>query len=318
MLDLDHLTAAMRHGISVDTALGDQLAASIRAVARRWYLTPPGVLLAPTREQLTTANNLRIGARQPTARRRLARLTGDVAALAGWLAWLSGNYEAAHAYYTFSYSLASEEQDHDARAFVLVARSFLHSSLFQPEMVDGSLSRTLLDEAVAVTERSSSPYLRIFALGRRAEELAMADGVSAAGALRDLDRAETILTTAANADDGFFSYVDENRLMGCRGTCAVLKRRPKEAISALSPVLATARSELKDERSVLLADLAAAYAMQGEPEIACLLLSRSISGTDGHANRIGRARAVRTTHLSAWSATSAVRDLDDQLRAAGV
>jgi tetratricopeptide (TPR) repeat protein len=316
VLDPERLSAALQRGIATDVRLLDDLAASIGNHARRWYVEQPTMLLPAVRDELATVNELRIGCHVPAIRQRLDRLATESATLAGWLASLAGNREAAAAYYTFSHGMASEAGDRDARAFVLVGRSFLDSRLFQPEVARERLSMALLDEAVSLTERSTRPFLRIFALTRHAEELATAGDPGSARASVSLDRAEAILASAGT-DDGFFSYWNQDRLRGCRGTCAMLQGRPREATSLLSATLAATPADLAAERAILLADLGAAHAMQGEVEEACDLLARTLSVEPaGDAFRYGRVMAIRDAHLSRWPDAPAVRQLDESLRAA--
>jgi hypothetical protein len=313
-LDPERLAAALFAGVGSDVHLVDELSASITGHARRWHTDRPDALLPLVRSDMTTVNELRIGSRTDGTRRRLTSLTTATAALAGWLAWQAGNDEAANAYYTFAHSLASEVQDRDERAFVLALRSFMGSGLFGAEADDDGLALTMLHGAVEQTERSASPFLRVFALGRRAEELARAGGSDGA-AERDLDRAQTILASVAGPHDGFFSYSSEERLLGCRGTCAMVQRRPRDAISLLSRVLSATPAELAAERSILVADLGAAHAMLGEVDHACVLLGRSLElGGHGYANRVGRVRAIRTAHLAHWSDAPPVARLDEELR----
>jgi hypothetical protein len=313
-LDPERLAAALLAGIGPDVRLVDDLSASITGHARRWPTDRPDALLPVVRSDMTTVNELRIGSQAAGVRRRLTSLTTATAALAGWLAWQAGNDEAANAYYTFAHSLASEVQDRDERAFVLALRSFVGSGLFGAEAADEGLALTMLHEAVELTERSASPFLRVFALSRRAEELARA-GASDGAADRDLDRAQTILASTAAPHDGFFSYFSEERLLGCRGTCAMVQGRPRDVISLLPRVLSATPAELAAERSILVADLGAAHAMLGEVEQACALLGGSLElGGDGYANRVGRVRAIRASHLSRWSDAPPVARLDEELR----
>jgi len=154
----------------------------------------------------------------------------------------------------------------------------------------------------------------VFALTRRAEEWASAGGRDASiSAGDDLDRAERALSSTWQAHEGFFSYWSESRLLGCRGTCAMLQGRPREAIAALSAALAA----LTAERSVLLTDLGAAHAMRGEMDRACQLLTRSLRiGRSGDVNRVRRIVGVRRAHLAEWADAPAVMSLDEELRAA--
>jgi tetratricopeptide (TPR) repeat protein len=312
-LDPERLSAALLAGIGSDVHLVDDLGASINAHARRWLTERPDALLPVIKGDLSTVNQLRLGSRTATVRRRLSSLTSATAALAGWLVWQAGNDEAANAYYTFAQSLASEAQDRDDRAFVLGLRSFMGSGLFGGTADDG-LALAALHEAVELTERSASPYLRVFALVRRAEELARA-GDSNAAAERDLERAESALAAAAGPHDGFFSYFSQERVVGCWGTCAMLQGRPRDAIAMLPTVLAATPDELAAERSILVADLGAAHAMIGEVEEACALLGRSLElGGHGRAERVGRVRGIRETHLSPWPEAPPVVRLDEELR----
>jgi tetratricopeptide (TPR) repeat protein len=317
-LDPEQLVASLQRGSGADARLVDQVTASVQGHARRWYSMPPESLWPLVRGELTAVNELRIGVAGSAVGRRLASLTGEVAALAGWLAWLCGNRDAAEAYYTFAHGLAGEERDAGARAFVLVLRSFLHSRLFQPEAPAAPRSLTLLHEAVDLARSSSSPFLRVFALTRRAEEWASAGGRDASiSAGDDLDRAERALSSTRQAHEGFFSYWSESRLLGCRGTCAMLQGRPREAIAALSAALAATPAALTAERSVLLTDLGAAHAMRGEMDRACQLLTRSLRiGRSGDVNRVRRIVGVRRAHLAEWAGAPAVMSLDEELRAA--
>jgi tetratricopeptide (TPR) repeat protein len=308
ILDPQRLTAALEHGIRGDVQLVDRIASAVRAHAGRWYRLSPAALLPAVRDELAAVDELRAKAAF-ALRRRLTRLTGEAAALAGWLAWHSGNHDAADAYYLLAHSLAVDIEDREATAFVQTARSFLHSRLFQPAAANGR-ALGLLDEAERMTDHGSSPYLRTWVLSRRAEELAAAGRAREADA--ELERATAALASAGDPDDGFFGYLDANRLTGCRGTCAMLLRRPRAAGTLLESALEHAPNAPVEERSVLVADLAAAHAMQGEVEEACVLLRRSLTicGPD-NAARIGRVRAIRGTHLAAWSTVPAVRDLDE-------
>jgi len=108
-LDPEQLVASLQRGTGADARLVDQVTASVQGHARRWYSMPPESLWPLVRGELTAVNELRIGAAGSIVGRRLASLTGEVAALAGWLAWLCGNRDTAEAYYTFAQSLAGEE-----------------------------------------------------------------------------------------------------------------------------------------------------------------------------------------------------------------
>lgn len=306
------------HRLGFDDRLADSLADVVHGHARLWYTVPPGALLSPTRGQLGVLNELRAVSRQGPAAPRLAGLTGHVAALAGWLSWLSGHRQGASAYYAFAHGLAGELRDDRTQAFVLVLRSFMCSDHFRSAKGGATRALALLDRAVELAGTEGPPHLRVFALARRAEEHAISRTSGAAlAAGRDLDLAERALAGAPAPDPGFFGYLDRERLAGCRGTCAVVLGQPGEAVAVLTGVLTSTPGELAAERSILLTDLAAAYAQQAEVAQACDALSRSLAlGAAGDANRIERILAVRHRYLSRWSDAPEVRRLDEQLREA--
>ena len=313
-LDHERLAAVLQRGAGGDDHLLDELATATGGLANRWYVEHPDTLLTAVGEALTALNELRTACSGWALRRRFIRLTSETAALAGWLAWHTGNQQAAHAYYTYADGLAGDASDADVQAFVLVLWSFMRSGLWHRDAPDEELGLAMLHRAVELTERSTSPFLRVFALGRRAEELAR---TGRGRVEHDLDRAQTILASTRGVDVGFFSYWDEDRLVGCRGTCAMAEQRPLAAIPLLSAVLSTTPQELAAERSILMADLGAAHAMLGEVEHACALLEQSLGvGGEGNANRVERVLAIRAAHLARRSGTPAVRRLDELLRTA--
>jgi hypothetical protein len=303
---------------ALDGTLVDSLSDLVHGSARLWYTLPPSDLLAPTCSQLGVLNGLRALSLPGPIATRLTALAAHVSALAGWLSWLSGQREGASAYYAFGHGLASEAHDRGTEAFILALRSFTCSDLFRAEKGGTAEALALLDRAVELAGKDASPYLRVFALGRRAEEHAIS-GASGAevAAGRDLDLAEQALAGAGEPDPGFFGYSNADRLAGCRGTCAVMLGKSKEAVDVLSAVLDATPRDLVGERSILLTDLAAAYAQQAEVGQACDALSRSLAvGAPGDANRVERILSVRRASLDRWSDAPAVRRLDEQLREA--
>jgi hypothetical protein len=319
-LDPERLGAVIDPASGIDRRMLDGLTEVVHGYARQWYSMAPAVLLVPVRSQLAALNALRAVSQPPSVGVRLAGLAAYTAALAGWLSWMSSNHQAAAGYYAFAGGLAAEARDDSVRTFVLVARSFMCSDLFRAEKRGAQQALALLDEACDLAASGASHFLRVFALARRGEEHA-ASGASGAelAAQRDLDRAERALGMVSGPDHGFFGYMDAGRVAGCRGTCAMLFARPDEAVRLLSGVLSATPQALAGERSVLLTDLGASYAQQGEIERACGTLSYSLAvGGVGDANRVKRILSVRRSSLARWAGEPAVRHLDEELRAVQV
>jgi tetratricopeptide (TPR) repeat protein len=315
IVDPDMLGSALQARSRVDGSLLDSLEAVTRGFARQWHAAPPQLLLPCVQHHLEVLNELRLQSHPAAIGQRLRGLAADAAALVGWETWLSGDRTSADAYYALARELAGDVGHDTVQGFVLVARSFVYSGLFGASMEVANQPVGLLDEAVAVAARTTSPYLRAFALLRRAEERAATAGAGAAVAvLGDLDAAEAVLTAVRVKDDGFFHYADQERAAGSRGTCAALLGDTTEAVRILSQVIATTPPSLAAERSVLITDLASVYAQKDEVDYACELLGRSLSlGHGSDVNRTERIVGVRRTLLRRWADVPSVRRLDEQL-----
>lgn len=310
---------AERMGSALDTrsraagSLLDDLETTTSRYARHWYQVEPETLLPFIRKHLEALAELRLRSHPAAIARRLLSLTAEATAMVGWQLWLTGDRIAAEAHYAIARDLASDAGNDEVAGFVLVARSFIHSRLFGASGEATALPIRLLEEAVAVSARTSAPHLRAFALVRRAEELAATGGPL--GAVRqDVDAAQAALSGTRARHAGFFHYLDHERVMGTWGTCAGLLGDPAEAVRTLSQVIAAITPSLAAERSILISDLAAAYARMDEVEYACQLLGQSLSlGHDRDANRIERIAGVRRTLLERWAQEPSVRQLDEQL-----
>jgi hypothetical protein len=311
--DTEWLGSALDARSRAASSLLDDLEATTTRYARQWYRAQPEALLPFVRGHLQALNELR-GQSHPTAiARRLQGVTAQAAALVGWELWLTGDHAAAETHYALARELADDVGHDEVAAFVLVARSFIYSRLFGASGEMPDLPLRLLEEAVAVSARTRSPHLRTFALVRRAEERAATGGPYAA-VRRDVDAALGALSGAHARHGGFYHYLDQERVMGTWGTCAGLLGDAAEAVRTLSQVIAAMTPSLAAERSILITDLAAAYAQMEEVEYACQLLGESLSlGHRRDANRIERIAGVRRTLLDRWAEEPSVRQLDEQL-----
>jgi hypothetical protein len=316
LVDPDRLDSALSSRTGMDRSLLDGLEAVTRSYARRWHSVPPEVLLPVIRHHCAALHELQLRSYPPAIGRRIRSLAAEATALLGWVVYLTGDRTTSDAYYALAREMALDVRDEMVSGFVLVARSFLYSTLFGGPREAASLPARLLDEAVEVSTHTSSPYLKAFALRRRAEERAVRNEAGDAAAVqRDLESADAVFAAARTRDDGFFHYTDQGRLAGTRGTCATLLGNVDEAVRVLSQVLSTTPPSLAAERSTLLTDLAAAYAQRAEVEYACELLGRSVLlGHSSDANRIRRIVGVRQTYLHRWEGVPSVRLLDEQLR----
>jgi hypothetical protein len=317
LFDIERLCGVLRADAQPDERLLDNLEALTRVYSRRWHSASLSELVPVVRNHVAILNELRLRSSPPSIQLRIGRLAAATTALMGWLVWLMGDRETAEAYCAFAQGMARDFSDDNVLGFILVARSFMYSRLFGAGPGTSSVALTLLDEGVRIARSTSSPFLNIFALNRRAEELALRNrGGDARATWEDLERAEFILAAATGKDRGFFEYLDEPRLAGARGSCATHLGQVDDAITILSQVVEATPRSLAAERSILLTDLGSAFAQSSEVEVACELLGQSLAlGRSGDVNRVERVVAVRRDRLARWSDVPAVRRLDEQLRA---
>ncbi len=104
------------------------------------------------------------------------------------------------------------------------------------------------------------------------------------------------------------------RLSGFKGNTLLTAGRGREATETLEQVLADLPDESVKQRTIYLADLAAAAVLQQNPEEACGYLEQALDilGRNWYATAMDRIKAVRQT-LRQWDSLPAIRSLDDRL-----
>jgi tetratricopeptide (TPR) repeat protein len=173
----------------------------------------------------------------------------------------------------------------------------------------------LLDAAHAAAGDTAVPWLRTWLHVRRAEEHAA--GGDARATHEDLEQADRLLDSTASPDHGFFAHwgtSPQARLAGYRGNCSQLLGDSREATTIIEGALLGVDETLLSVRATVLADLATAYAKEGEVDHAAELLSRSLdlSSDVGLVAHVQRVIGVRR-HLSRWDDNPAVARLDEQI-----
>jgi len=139
-------------------------------------------------------------------------------------------------------------------------------------------------------------------------------------ALSLLHRAEQRLLTpdteAATdpATPAWFDWFSADRLAGFVGNTLINAGKGKQAHEALVAALETLPDDAAKQRSVLLADLAAASVLEGSLDHACEYLSDALDALAGawYAAGMNRVKDVRSS-MRDWDAIPAVRDLDERL-----
>jgi len=256
---------------AVDAALLDDHEALTAHFARRQHHARPQVILGPIREHLQDLIDLAGASAPPSLRPRLARVTAETAAIAGWVAFRgNGDLVTAHGQLAFGRERAREAGDDALMAQLLAASSSLYSPLDIPQMrkSQGSTLALSLLHAAERKAASSSPQLQGWLAARVAVEQALlGEGRRARTALK---RAEASLPSARLVEPtGLFVIWDDTRLPGYAGKTLLLLGDPA-ATRLLEQALAM--TSAPHPPLGLLVDLAMAQVRNGDADHAVTLL----------------------------------------------
>lgn len=309
-LDADRLETAIRR---VDQRWLDDIRTLLDVYGLQYWTIAPRLLQPVVRSLLATLQGLLSTTQEGPLRRQLQSMAGEAAALAGLIAFRLENRGDARVGFQLAEELAEAAGDQALRAHALTGLHAVYSSVPQGgHGGDTPTALAMLDEAERAAGLDADPLLRTWIHAARAEEHAVLG--DAGSSYRDLDAAERALSASGRRETGFFSHWDRFRLAGFRGNCELLLGRPREAAATLEESLQNTSPSLLGPFACVCADLAAAYAEQGEIERACSLLARGLAvatqaeaGPDG----IERITGIRNRYIHVDS--PAVKDLDEQL-----
>ncbi len=244
-------------------------------------------------------------------RRRLAAAAGETAALAGWLAFDLRDHGRARAFYGVALEAAREAGEGPLEACVLGYQSYLVTA-------EGSHQEAIQVLAEAVRRAGSDyPATRSWLIGRVAEEqAAIGQEVPALDALElacvEFERSQP------EEECSWTRFLDRSRFMSLQVATYGRLGRTAEARAAGDRALESLAGEDLKKRAIVLADVAAARADEGELELACELGAQALAIGLRTQCRLGmqHVRDLRQ-RLEPWRDLPSVRRLEEQLVAAG-
>jgi hypothetical protein len=323
-LDLDRIDGILLHEHGVDHRFLDDVDVMTVTYGQMRDAVAPTVLLQPVGDHRNKLLQALPAAQSDAATTRLQVTAARTSILNGWLMFNLRRFSEALSDWTLAYQLATEANHNDLHAYALACRSRLYSQLHRSDQsVNVATARSLLDAAVTAAAKSADPALRSWILANRAEQLAHAgDEVSSR---RDLDAAYAAMTRLGGSDEAFWSRWSASGIEGMQGNCARILDHPGEAIRLIENALAGTSTRLRTHMPQLrdlaapilqLHDLAAAYVGAREIDQACRLLAdaHEQAWSAGFTEVVARITNLRSTKLTDWSNTNAVRNLDEQLR----
>lgn len=294
-------------GVAVDFA-------AITAAYRHLYWTVPATDLLPL-----VAGHAGLGASllstiDDSGRKGLATALSEVSLLAGRLEFFDlQRPDAAQPHFVLALQAAYEANDSLLGAAVLAHMAF--APAFSGDRTRVEEARDRIRAARAFARRGDAPAELTAWLNAVEAEVETRFG-NTREALRLIDQAET---QVANQEGdahlpGWFDWFSLTRLQGFKGNTLVAAGRPHQARAVLAQVLAELPDDAGKQRSITLADLAAAAVADGDPERACELLIDAIEdiSQQWYATAMDRIKAVRES-LREYEALPAVRNVDAKL-----
>jgi tetratricopeptide (TPR) repeat protein len=240
-------------------------------------------------------------------RDRLYSIAGEVALIAGQMAFDMGDYATARSYYKTAIETAAEAKDALLHAVALARSSFTYTE-------SGQLDRALIlvQRANDVAQHTDNSLSRAWMKAIEAEVHAN---------LHDANWAETALGAAKEvysqqtaSDDVYWTGFNASRLAGYKGICLVRLGKPDEALMSLEQSLNLMETGSLRRRPRILTDMAFAHVQRYEIEEACRLASEALATSRATGNTIVISRLEKLHHaLGPWRTSAAVRDFDEQL-----
>ncbi len=307
----ERLSLALKKPTSVDATLLTELQAITQSQwqLRANYSSHP--LLRSVTSHLDSVTELLHHSHPEPIHKQLCSLAGEIAQLAGQIAFEMNEHSTADAYYTVSLEAAREAKNASLYASALGRKSFVSIHNGQPEE-----ALQLLHKAQQLMNLSEAGRTYAWLSAIEAETYAHMQGSPqhTLACQRALEHSETAIHQAIPHDDPCWTGFDYSRLAGYKGACFNRLHQPKDAISALNEALATIAPSATRRRSRLFTDLAIAYALQGEVEEGCQFAHQALelARQTNSAMALQRIHTFRA-HVEQWKNTQAVQDLDQKL-----
>lgn len=240
-------------------------------------------------------------------RARLAVLAGESAALAGWLAYDTGDLAGARGYWQTALDAARHANDGPLLACVLAYLSYLTSSQGDP-----AEAFRLLSAAGGHVRSTQHAAARSWISARAAEEAAL---LGDPAALVSLERALTAFDYA-QPDTGrpWVKFFDNARL-GSMAVATYARLGHPEVDGASQAVMGALPDGDHKTRAVILADVATGHVAHGDLDAGCDLAARALDATLSGEAVLGRERLTALRPALQASGTAAGTEVAERIAA---
>jgi hypothetical protein len=302
----------LKHPRSVDLQTAVYLRTQTLDLLRQNEAVASSISLLPqAARQLEQVMLLRECAPLGRVRQELYRVEAQAATLMGRLTWdVSGQQDHATAarHYDQAIAAASNLKEGWAEAFPRTFQRFLpvYAGNGGPKA-----GLELADRAVARAADGSSHVVAGWSSAFAAEAHALLGEERQARLL--LDRADSHLSKVAG-DDPLFGIFTREQIGGFVGVCHLHLHDARGAQAALQQTALDVGAGREKHKSVILADLSTAFALQGDPEQATAVLHEAIDAVELTSSAAGKRRVFAVGRgLGRWRNESFVQDVRDRL-----
>jgi len=221
-------------------------------------------------------------------------------------------YATAREYYNVSIQTAQEAESNTFWATGLVRLSFLPIYSKSPQ----DALPLLLTARKLVEPRGASAILAWIA---SMEAEAYANLHDEHACLQVLGQVERFMERSKNGEDHLEIKFDYARFVGYKGVCHLRLRQAEAALSALNEGVTAVGTLSARQKSIIVADTAAAYTQQGEIEEACRLAIQALAMTDQTKSLLASQRILDVRReMNQWKTSQPVKEFDTQLVLRGI
>lgn len=300
------------------TALPASVASDVMAVTiahRHLYWSSPAARLHRCVDDHATFGMDLLEQVPASAKQLLGRAVSESSLLAGRLAFFDLHQrEQARASFVHAVQAAQIAQDSLLGAAAMAHMAFAPAFSGDPDRADEA--REHLRAARAFTRRGNGSGEMVAWIDAVEAEVEACFGRTDQ-ALRLIQHAEHAYAEhdpATNPSPAWLDWFSPARLAGFKGRTLLAAGQGREAREALTQALADLPPESLKQRTIYLADAAAASALESDPQRACDYLGEALEllGRSWYATGMERVREVRQS-LVPWDSLPEVRDLDGKL-----
>lgn len=305
----ERLTKAVREPSRIDDRVVDHMEENLTTFERLEVERSPASLIGPVLGQLETLRHLFNGGMPSSLRRRLLGLSGETAALAGWLFWDLAQPDRAASYFYGGLEAAREANDRALGAYLVGSAAVQPSYREKPQ----ARLRLLDGRSWGFSRREADPKTGAWLWALEAEAHVLAGDSDRA--LRSLEEAERVAQGKTSGDPRpRTAFFNPTRLDGERGVALSRLGHSRPARDILDAAIGGLSSSETKPRPRLLAALGHALVHDHEVEQACEVAREALDLAVNQAvdPNLQDVRGLRR-RLEPWRDTSPVAALDERL-----